>query len=90
MSRMVKTFAVAAAAAALVSGAAGSALADSHANGVAAGSPGIGSGNVLQLPVNIPINLCGNTLDGLFSPSIGNVCVNGDVDRDRNRHDVRN
>ncbi|MFG2194167.1 chaplin [Streptomyces sp. NPDC048639] len=92
MSRMVKTFAVAAAAAALVSGAAGTALADSDAKGVAAGSPGILSGNVFQLPIHIPLNLCGNTVgEGLFSPAIGNVCVNGDTDRDRdrNRHDVR-
>ncbi|MEV6316522.1 chaplin [Streptomyces sp. NPDC051776] len=91
MSRMVKTCAVAAAAAALVSGAAGTALADSEAKGVAALSSGTGSGNVLQIPINFPINFCGNTIDdgSLFNPAIGNVCAHGGLDHERHRYDAR-
>lgn len=50
-------------------------LADS---GVAVGSPGIISGNVIQVPVHVPINLCGNTIDiiALLNPTSGNTCVN--------------
>ncbi|MFJ4847971.1 MULTISPECIES: chaplin [unclassified Streptomyces] len=57
----------------------GMAHADSHASGVAAGSPGVLSGNLIQVPVNIPINLCGNTINvvGLLNPAAGNVCING-------------
>ncbi|WUD76104.1 chaplin [Streptomyces sp. NBC_00510] len=57
---------------------AGAAAADAHAGAVAAGSPGVLSGNVIQVPVNIPINLCGNTVNGfaLHNPAIGNVCFN--------------
>ncbi|MEU6081144.1 chaplin [Streptomyces sp. NPDC047108] len=51
------------------------------AEAVAIGSPGFLSGNVVQLPINAPINFCGNTLGlgGLtgLSPAIGNVCHNG-------------
>ncbi|MGW2546246.1 chaplin, partial [Kitasatospora sp. NPDC001574] len=32
----------------------------SGAEGVAAGSPGVVSGNQLQVPVHIPVNLCGS------------------------------
>ncbi|MFE4828804.1 chaplin [Streptomyces sp. NPDC056672] len=59
-------------------GAAAPAMADAEAEGVAVGSPGVLSGNVLQLPINVPINLCGNTIDviGVLNPAFGNVCVN--------------
>ncbi|WEH37689.1 chaplin [Streptomyces sp. AM 4-1-1] len=59
-------------------GAAAPAFADSGAEGLAAGSPGVLSGNVLQVPVHVPINLCGNTIDviGLLNPAFGNTCVN--------------
>ncbi|MFJ4847970.1 MULTISPECIES: chaplin [unclassified Streptomyces] len=55
------------------------AYADSNASGVAAGSPGIASGNAIQVPVNIPVNVCGNTINvvGLLNPAAGNTCVNG-------------
>jgi hypothetical protein len=41
-------------------------------------SPGFLSGNVIQAPANIPINLCGNSIDviGLVNPTFGNVCEN--------------
>ncbi|MEE4494299.1 chaplin [Streptomyces sp. BE230] len=59
-------------------GTASSAFADSGAEGVAAHSPGVLSGNVVQIPVHVPINLCGNTVNviGLLNPAFGNTCVN--------------
>ncbi|MCX4762266.1 chaplin [Streptomyces sp. NBC_01275] len=60
-------------------GAAAPAFADAGANGAAIGSPGVLSGNVVQIPVHVPINLCGNTVSviGLLNPAAGNACVNG-------------
>ncbi|MFI1705187.1 chaplin [Streptomyces griseoruber] len=54
------------------------AFADSSAAGTAAGSPGVASGNGVQLPVHLPVNLCGNTVDvvGLLNPAFGNSCAN--------------
>ncbi|MFD9789315.1 chaplin [Streptomyces sp. NPDC059070] len=45
-------------------------------NGVAEDSPGVLSGNVIQIPVDVPINVCGNTIDiiALLNPSVGNTC----------------
>ncbi|MFF5565932.1 chaplin [Streptomyces sp. NPDC012623] len=62
----------------LALGAAAPAMADAGAEGVAVGSPGVLSGNVLQIPVHVPVNVCGNSIDiiGLLNPSFGNVCVN--------------
>ncbi|MDC2949251.1 chaplin [Streptomyces heilongjiangensis] len=59
-------------------GAASPAMADSEAQGAAIGSPGVLSGNVVQVPVHIPVNVCGNTISviGLLNPAFGNVCVN--------------
>ncbi|MEW1721502.1 chaplin [Streptomyces sp. NPDC093109] len=59
-------------------GAAAPAMADAHADGVAVGSPGVLSGNVIQVPVHIPINLCGNSINiiGLLNPTFGNTCIN--------------
>ncbi|MGG2462905.1 chaplin [Streptomyces sp. RGM 3693] len=46
--------------------------------GFAAHSPGVLSGNVIQVPINIPINVCGNSLDllALLNPAFGNICIN--------------
>lgn len=57
---------------------AGAAHADSAAQGAAVGSPGVGSGNAVQLPVHVPVNLCGNTVNvvGLLNPAAGNSCAN--------------
>ncbi|MFF7387206.1 chaplin [Streptomyces scabiei] len=54
------------------------AFADAEAKGAAIGSPGVLSGNVVQVPIHIPINVCGNTVNvvGLLNPAAGNVCVN--------------
>ncbi|MFC9231998.1 chaplin [Streptomyces decoyicus] len=49
-----------------------------NAAGFAAGSPGILSGNNVQVPINIPINICGNSLNLLaaLNPAFGTACVN--------------
>jgi hypothetical protein len=54
------------------------AFADAEAHGAAIGSPGVLSGNVVQIPVHVPINVCGNSINiiGLLNPAAGNVCVN--------------
>lgn len=59
-------------------GAAAPAFADSGAEGGAALSPGVLSGNSIQIPVHVPINACGNTVDliGLLNPAFGNNCAN--------------
>ncbi|WRZ92393.1 chaplin family protein [Streptomyces sp. NBC_01007] len=48
------------------------------AGATAAGSPGVLSGNNIQVPLSGAVNLCGNTVDvvGLLNPAIGNVCKN--------------
>ncbi|WP_030621836.1 chaplin [Streptomyces sclerotialus] len=62
----------------MAAGAAAPAFADAGASGAANNSPGVLSGNVAQVPIHIPVNLCGNTIDiiGLLNPSFGNTCVN--------------
>ncbi|MGW7293566.1 chaplin [Streptomyces xiamenensis] len=72
-----KVVATAAATGSLVLAGAGMAVASSGAQGAAVGSPGVISGNVVQVPVHIPINLCGNTVDivGLLNPTFGNTCI---------------
>src|SRR5579884_1659741 len=56
-----------------------SAHADTTATGETSHSPGIGSGNLIQLPVNAPINVCGNQIDviGILDSVTGNSCSNG-------------
>ncbi|MBQ1101118.1 MULTISPECIES: chaplin ChpG [unclassified Streptomyces] len=78
MSRIAKGLALTSVAAAAVAGTAGVAAADAGAQAAAAHSPGVLSGNVLQVPVHIPVNVCGNTIDiiGLLNPAFGNECEN--------------
>ncbi|WP_225805598.1 chaplin [Streptomyces sp. NK15101] len=78
MVRVRRGLAVAVAAGAVVVGGAAAASADAGAQGVAAHSPGVGSGNLVQVPLHIPVNACGNTVGviGLLNPSFGNTCVN--------------
>lgn len=78
MSRITKAATVALGAGAVVVGGAGMATADSGAHGAAVHSPGVVSGNVIQIPVHVPINACGNTVNviGLLNPAFGNYCVN--------------
>ncbi|WP_405392850.1 chaplin [Streptomyces sp. NBC_01102] len=78
MSRISKVAAVMAGTGALIAGGAGLATADSGAEAVAAHSPGVGSGNAVQVPVHIPVNVCGNTVNviALLNPAFGNTCAN--------------
>ncbi|MEU0223769.1 chaplin ChpD [Streptomyces sp. NPDC006284] len=59
-------------------GMAAPAFADAGAEGAAVGSPGVLSGNVIQVPVHVPVNVCGNTINvvGLLNPAFGNQCEN--------------
>ncbi|MFE3206015.1 chaplin [Embleya sp. NPDC055664] len=56
----------------------GGASASSEADGAAVNSPGVASGNNIQVPVHIPVNLCGNSINvvGLVNPAFGNTCIN--------------
>ncbi|GHJ38712.1 chaplin [Streptomyces sp. TS71-3] len=67
-----------AAATGALAAAGGLAYADSGAAGSAAGSPGVVSGNNVQVPVHIPVNVCGNAVDvlGVFNDASGNACAN--------------
>jgi hypothetical protein len=51
---------------------------DSEAGGAVVGSPGVISGNNVQVPIHVPVNVCGNsiTVIGLLNPASGNTCVN--------------
>ncbi|MER7402547.1 chaplin [Streptomyces sp. NPDC000070] len=59
-------------------GMAAPAVADAGAQGAAVGSPGVLSGNLLQIPVHVPINVCGNTVNiiAALNPAFGNECEN--------------
>ncbi|MEU7605407.1 chaplin [Streptomyces sp. NPDC040724] len=80
--RLVRGTTIAVAGAAVLMGGAG--LASAHggdgatAKGFTGGSPGVLSGNLLQVPVDVPVNVCGNTVNviALLNPSFGNTCVN--------------
>lgn len=53
------------------------AFADSNANGVAADSPGVLSGNSVAAPVDVPVNVCGNSANLVagLNPAFGNSCA---------------
>lgn len=78
MKLMRKGAAVAALAGGLVLAGGGVAAADSGAGGAAIGSPGFLSGNVIQIPIDIPINACGNSANllALLNPTFGQTCAN--------------
>ena len=44
--------------------------------GVAVDSPGVLSGNVVQIPIDLDLNVCGNSINeiGLLNPALGNHC----------------
>lgn len=73
-----KVVAAAAATGGLVLAGAGMAVADSGAQGTAVQSPGVISGNTIQVPVHVPVNACGNTVSviGVLNPAFGNSCAN--------------
>ncbi|PKV77001.1 chaplin [Streptomyces sp. TLI_146] len=78
MKRIVKSVAMVGTSAAVVVLGAGVSSADSHADGKATHSPGVLSGNLIQVPVHIPVNVCGNTVNvvGVLNPAFGNHCTN--------------
>ncbi|MEU0112354.1 chaplin [Streptomyces bobili] len=78
MRRVTRNGVIAVAAASGALSVAMPAFADSAADGTAAGSPGLISGNGVQLPVNVPVNLCGDTVNvvGVLNPAAGNACAN--------------
>ncbi|WP_416519683.1 chaplin [Streptomyces achromogenes] len=58
-------------------GPAGSGSGGSRADGHTGGSPGVGSGNTVQVPVDVPVNVCGNSVDviGVGNTTTGNRCA---------------
>ncbi|WP_399128625.1 chaplin [Actinacidiphila sp. ITFR-21] len=65
----------------IATGVAAPAFADSGAGAVAAHSPGVLSGNVVQVPVHVPVNVTGNTINviGLLNPAFGNSGTNASL-----------
>ncbi|WP_030764923.1 chaplin [Streptomyces sp. NRRL F-2664] len=78
MSRIAKALAITAVTGSAVVAGAGLAVADAGAHGAAVGSPGVLSGNLVQVPVHVPVNVCDNTVNviALLNPAFGNTCVN--------------
>ncbi|WP_438293206.1 chaplin [Streptomyces sp. HUAS TT7] len=83
MNRMAKSAVSTGVGTAIVLLGAGMAAATGHgggasAEGVAEDSPGVVSGNMAQVPVHVPVNVCGNTVSviGALNPAFGNTCVN--------------
>ncbi|MEV0370967.1 chaplin [Streptomyces sp. NPDC050636] len=78
MKNIKRVAAITIAAGGLAVAGAGVASAHSQADATALNSPGIASGNVLQVPVKVGANVCGNsaTVVGLLSPNFGNTCQN--------------
>jgi hypothetical protein len=75
-----KIAALVAATGGLVMTGAGMASAESAAHGSAQDSPGVVSGNNVQIPVHVPVNVCGNTVSviGILDQALGNHCENED------------
>ncbi|MFJ5309354.1 chaplin [Streptomyces sp. NPDC088350] len=88
MKRVTRNGVIAVAAASGAMALAVPAFADSAADGSATGSPGVVSGNTIQLPVHVPVNVCGNTVNvaGLLNPAAGNRCANEDGAKEGGAH----
>ncbi|MEU8099079.1 chaplin family protein [Streptomyces rubiginosohelvolus] len=82
MKNLKKAAAVTMIAGGLIAAGAGGASATGHsgadAHGAAIGSPGVASGNLVQVPVAVPVNVVGNTVNvvGLLNPAFGNLGLN--------------
>lgn len=80
MKNLKKAAAVTMVAGGLVAAGAGMASATNgaHADGKAVGSPGVVSGNLVQAPVHVPVNVVGNSVNviGALNPTFGNLGVN--------------
>lgn len=52
---------------------------DDEPQAAAQGSPGLLSGNKVELDVSAPVNVCGNSVNGVAAgnPATGNACANG-------------
>ncbi|MDT0444794.1 chaplin family protein [Streptomyces johnsoniae] len=61
--------------------AAGAGVASAHAGavGTALNSPGVASGNVVEVPVNVPVTVNGNSVNviGVLNPVFGNSSLVG-------------
>ncbi|WP_030621828.1 chaplin [Streptomyces sclerotialus] len=69
----------------------GSAFADAGASSGSGNSPGVLSGNTVQAPVELPANVCGNSVDavGALNPSFGNGCASAGGDDDGQAHEAQ-
>ncbi|MFJ8633125.1 chaplin ChpE [Streptomyces sp. NPDC093568] len=80
MKNLKKAAAVTMVAGGLLAAGAGMASATdgAHADGQAVGSPGVVSGNLVQAPVHVPVNVSGNSVNvvGILNPAFGNLAVN--------------
>ncbi|WP_305125576.1 chaplin [Streptomyces odontomachi] len=63
------------------------AFADADADAVVSDSPGVASGNSVSVPVNVPVNICGNSLDiiAALNPAFGTHCANVDDDHNKEK-----
>ncbi|MEV0322118.1 chaplin [Streptomyces sp. NPDC050658] len=81
MKNLKKAAAITMVAGGLVAAGAGlaSATDGAHADGKAVKSPGVGSGNLVQVPVHVPVNAVGNTATviGALNPAFANDGFNG-------------
>jgi hypothetical protein len=77
-----KSMIVMAAASGILTAVGGNAHAGASADGVAENSGGVASGNTVQVPVHVPVNVCGNTVNviAVLNPAFGNACANVDSD----------
>lgn len=78
MKNLKKAAAVTLLAGGLVAVGAGAASASSGAQGATVHSPGVLAGNLVQVPVHVPVNVVGNGLRvvGILNPTFGNKGVN--------------
>ncbi|WP_406345193.1 chaplin [Streptomyces sp. NBC_00648] len=79
MKNLKKAAAVAMVAGGIVAAGAGAAAAHgANADGKAEHSPGVVSGNLIQAPIQVPVNATGNSVNivGLLNPAFGNESSN--------------
>ncbi|MFG2114162.1 chaplin [Streptomyces sp. NPDC048718] len=77
MSRFAKAAAVIVGTGAVALSGAGLATADAGAAGAAVNSPGVISGDVVEVPIDLGLNLCGDSINviGLMNPAFGDICA---------------
>lgn len=76
--KIAKKAALVVAVAGIAAGASAGAASGAQAVGAATNSPGVGSGNLVQVPVHVPVNLTGNSVNviGVLNPAFGNASLN--------------